>query len=365
MPPGTEPAAGSGRAVVIGTGLIGGSVGLAMRKRGWYVIGSDTDGAALEKARAIGAVDEAIGASDGGSLPAVDLAVVATPVASVAPAARRALASSRVVTDVAGVKASVVGAVADPRFVGGHPMAGSEQLGLDGADPDLFEGATWVLTPTADTDPSAFTTVREMATSLGAHVVSVSPEDHDSLVAVVSHVPHLTAAALMTLAAAGAEEHASMLRLAAGGFRDMTRIAAGHPGIWPDICASNRDAILESLDGLIASLGGVRRLVDEGDQVGLLDLLERAHVARRNLPARLIRPEDLVELRVPIPDRPGSLAEITTLAAELGVNIYDFGIAHSVEGDQGTLLVVVDADLSDLMRGALLGRGFRPSAQPL
>ena len=365
MPPAAEPGSEPGRALVIGTGLIGGSVGLALRKRGWRVTGSDTDPARGARALEVGAADDLLEPGTRPEGPDFDLTVVATPVDAVAPVARAALAFSRVVTDVAGVKASVVGSVGDARFVGGHPMAGSEQLGLDGADPDLFEGATWVLTPTADTDPAAFTRVREMATSLGAHVVAVSPPDHDALVAVVSHVPHLTAAALMTLASAGAEEHASMLRLAAGGFRDMTRIAAGHPGIWLDICAANRDAILESLDGLIAKLDSVRGLVDRGDRSGLLDLLQRAHVARRNLPARLTRPEDLVELRVPIPDRPGTLAEITTLAAELGVNIYDFGIAHSVEGDQGTLLIVVDAGLSDLMRGALLGRGFRPSAQPL
>ncbi|MHB1446328.1 MAG: prephenate dehydrogenase/arogenate dehydrogenase family protein [Acidimicrobiales bacterium] len=365
MSPPAEPAVEPGRALVIGTGLIGGSVGLAMRKRGWRVTGSDTDPARGARALEVGAADDLLAPGGTPGREGYDLTVVATPVDAVAPVARAALAFSRVVTDVAGVKASLVETVADARFVGGHPMAGSEQLGLEGADPDLFEGATWVLTPTAQTDPAAFTRVRAMATSLGAHVVAVSPLDHDALVAVVSHVPHLTAAALMTLASAGAEEHASMLRLAAGGFRDMTRIAAGHPGIWPEICAANRDAILASLDGLIAKLDSVRGLVDRGDRSGLLELLERAHVARRNLPARLSRPEDLVELRVPIPDRPGTLAEITTLAAELGVNIYDFGIAHSVEGDQATLLIVVDAALSDLMRGALLGRGFRPSAQPL
>ena len=348
---------------MVGTGLIGGSLGLALRKRGWHVTGADLVTDRVARAVEIGALDGADSLTGGAD--DFDLAVIATPVAEVVEAARAALGRARVVTDVAGVKESLVAAVGSARFVGGHPMAGSEQIGLDGADPDLFEGATWVLTPTPETEAAAFTAVREMATSLGAHVVAVTPADHDSLVAVVSHVPHLTAAALMTLASEGAEEHASMLRLAAGGFRDMTRIAAGHPGIWPDICATNRDAILGSLDGLIASLSRVRSLVDGGDRDGLLDLLERAHVARRNLPARLVRPEDLSELRIPIADRPGSLAEITTLAAELGVNIYDFGIAHSVEGERGTLMVVVDASHSDLMRGALLARGFRPSAQPL
>jgi len=269
------------------------------------------------------------------------------------------------VTDVAGVKASIVAAVDDARFLGGHPMAGSEQLGLDGAQAELFAGATWVLTPTRTTDPGAFTRVRDVLISLGANVVAVSPADHDALVAVVSHVPHLTAAALMTLAAEGAEEHAALLRLAAGGFRDMTRIAAGHPGIWPDICSANRSAILVALDRLIGSLQSVRGMVDSEEREGLLGLLESAHQARRNLPVRPMRPEDLVEMRVPIPDRPGAIAEVTTLAGELGVNIEDLAIAHSVEGEAGTLLIVVDARAADLMRGALLARGFRPSAQPL
>jgi prephenate dehydrogenase len=269
------------------------------------------------------------------------------------------------VTDVGGVKAPIVAAVDDPHFVGGHPMAGSEQVGVEGADPDLFEGATWVLTPTASTDPTSYARLRTIVADLGATAVAVSPEDHDALVALVSHVPHLTAAALMTLAADQALEHASLLRLAAGGFRDMTRIAAGHPGIWPDICAENRSAIIDGLDRLIGSLASVRGLIAEGDGAGLLEVLERAHVARRNLPSRVARPEDLVELRIPVLDRPGALAEVTTLASELGVNIEDLTIAHSVEGDRGIMLLVVDARSADLMRGALIGRGFRPSAQPL
>src|SRR5579884_3888954 len=222
----TSPDDLAGRAAVVGTGLIGGSIGLALRARGWHVVGSDADPAVADRALALGALD------------------------AVGDAARPALAAGGIVTDVGSVKASIVEAVDHPRFVGGHPMAGSEQLGVDGADAALFEGATWVLTPTADTDPDAYARLRTVLTSLGANVVAVSPADHDELVAVVSHVPHLTAAALMALAAEGATEHASLLRLAAGGFRDMTRIAAGHPGIWPDICAENREAIIEGLDRL-------------------------------------------------------------------------------------------------------------------
>src|SRR5436309_742011 len=289
------------RAVIVGTGLIGGSIGLALRARGWHVTGRDRDRARAARAVELGALD-AVGNDTG-----AELTFVATPVGAVVGEARAALASGGIVTDVGSVKTPIVAGVDHPRFVGGHPMAGSEQEGVEGADASLFEGATWVLTPTEATDPDAYARVRSVVSSLGADVVALPPERHDALVAVVSHVPHLTAATLMRLATEGAEEHAALLRLAAGGFRDMTRVAAGHPGIWPDICSENRDAIVDTLDRLITALGETRDLVAKSDREALLGALERARAARMNLPARAARPEELVELRVPVPDRPGVL----------------------------------------------------------
>jgi len=347
------------RAAVVGTGLIGGSIGMALRAQGWFVTGRDRDHARAERALALGALDAI------GSDPDAELAVVATPVGAVAAEARALVSPSTIVTDVGSVKGPIVDAVDHPRFVGGHPMAGSEQEGVEGADAALFEGATWVLTPTATTDPDAFARLRSVISSIGADVVAIPAERHDELVAVVSHVPHLTAAALMGIAADRAEEHATVLRLAAGGFRDMTRIAAGHPGIWPDICAENRAAIVEVLDRLLDRLGSLRAIVASGDRGGLLEHLERARAARVSLPTRAARAETLVEVRVPVPDRPGVLAEITTLAGELGVNIEDLEIAHSAEGDRGVLLLVVDARSADLIRGAFVARGYRPSVQRL
>jgi len=347
------------RAMVVGTGLIGGSIGLALRGRGWHVSGADTDRDRAARARELGALDVV------GDDAEAEIVFLATPVSAVSGAAGPALRSGAVVTDVGSVKAPIVDAIGHPRFVGGHPMAGSEQEGVDGADPSLFEGATWVLTPTVETDPQAYALVRGVVSSLGADVVALPPERHDALVAIVSHVPHLTAATLMRLAAEGAEEHATVLRLAAGGFRDMTRIAAGHPGIWPDICAENRDAIVAALDQLLGALTEMRALVDTGDRDGLLRQLERARAARVNLPARVAAAEELTEIRVPVPDRPGVLAEVTTLASELDVNILDLEIAHSAEGTRGVLVLVVDRRAADLVRGGLVARGFRPSLQPL
>jgi prephenate dehydrogenase len=244
-------------------------------------------------------------------------------------------------------------------------MAGSEQVGIDGADADLFVGATWVLTPTATTDADAYARLRAVVTSLGAEVVALSPEQHDTLVAMVSHVPHLTAATLMNLADRAADEHGALLRLAAGGFRDMTRIAAGQPDIWPDVCIENAPAIVAALDVLVADLSAMRDRVAAADRAGLLADLEQAAAARRSLPARTVRPERLAELRVPIPDRPGVLAEITTLAGDLGVNIADLEIAHSAEGDRGILVLVVDGDAAERLHDALTGRGYRSTSRHL
>ncbi len=347
------------RAAVVGTGLIGGSIGLALRKQGWYVTGRDLDPGRTAQALHEGAVDAV------GDDPQASITFVCTPVSSIAKEARAALAHGGVVTDVGGVKGPIVATVDHPRFVGGHPMAGSEQEGMDGADPSLFDGATWVLTPTVATDAEAYALVRSVVTSLGADVVALAPERHDELVATVSHVPHLAAATLMALAADGATEQGPMLRLAAGGFRDMTRIAAGHPGIWPDICAENREAIVEALDRFVSALSATRDLVALGDRPGLLASLERARAARVSLPARVARDTPLVEVRVPVPDRPGVLAEITTLLGELDVNIEDLEIAHSVEGARGVLVLVVQETAAEDTRAALTSRGFHPTLRHL
>jgi prephenate dehydrogenase len=344
------------RAQLIGTGLIGGSIGLALRAAGWRVAGADRDEANLARALELGAID-AVG--DGGD---ADLTFIATPVGTVADVAR---GRPGVVTDVGSVKASIVAAVESSLFVGGHPMAGSEQEGVDGSRADLFEGAVWVLTPIATTDPAAHALVRSVVSSFGADVVELAPERHDALVAVVSHVPHLTAASLMRLASERSEEHAALLRLAAGGFRDMTRIAAGHPGIWPDICIENQDAITEVLDRLIGELTTMRDRVAGADRDALLDALTQARSARLSLPGRIATAADLTELRIPVPDRPGVLAEITTLASELSVNIHDLEIAHSSEGTAGVLLLIVDAALVDRFLGALAARGYKATSRGL
>ncbi len=349
--------------MIIGTGLIGGSVGAALRSRGWHVSGTDTAPGVAARAVEIGALDEE------GMDPTADLVVVATPVHVTAGVVTAVLGDgfgpTTIVTDVGSVKGPIVGSVSHPYFVGGHPMAGSEQVGIEGASPDLFVGATWVLTPTASTDPAAYARLRGVLADLGADVVALDPDRHDALVAVVSHVPHLTAATLMALAADLGEEQAALLKLAAGGFRDMTRIAAGQPSIWPGICDDNAAAIVETFDLLLGALEEMRRRVAEHDHASLLEVLDRAATARRALGERTPRPEGLAEVRVPVEDRVGVLAEITTLATEVGVSITDIEIAHSVEGDRGVLVLVVDGRSARELVRLLEARGYRASANPL
>lgn len=351
------------RAQVVGTGLIGGSVAAALRKSGWHVTGRDAIDAHAQRALQLGCLD-AIGTDADASFW-----VVAVPAACLAEEVALALAdtesSGAVVTDTGSVKTPVARDISDPRFVPGHPMAGSEQDGVEGANPDMFVGAVWTLTPTGSTDDEALRACQAVLAGFGSDVVTMTPERHDALVAVVSHVPHLAAASLMCLADDRALDDAPLLRLAAGGFRDMTRIAAGHPGIWLDICGENRDAIVTVLDELSERLDQVREVVAHGDRDGLRAVLTQARRARTNLPSRYVRPQEFLEVRVPIPDRKGQIAAITMLAADCDVNVADIEVAHSPEGSDGVLVLVVARTEAQRFVAALAGQGYHPTTRDL
>lgn len=345
---------------VIGLGLIGGSIALALRKNGFLVGGQDSDSGITSRALDMNVIDQQ------GLFADAVITFVATPVAFVPMLVAKALAETTgIVTDVGSTKSVIAHGISDSRFVPGHPMAGSELDGLEGADASMFEGAVWVLTPTPHSSDLAFARVAEIVSSLGAEVVALDAQRHDDLVAIVSHVPHLTAATMMRIADDRSEEHLALLRLAAGGFRDMTRIASGRPGIWLDICEQNKDAIVRGLDALIEGLIDMRDVVSSSDRDGLYQRLDQARRARLNLPTGAGAIEDLVEVRIPIPDKPGGAADVFTLSGELAVNIYDFEVVHSVEGDRGVMVIVIRAEHSDMFRGGLIARGFRPAIQSL
>jgi prephenate dehydrogenase len=351
------------RAVVVGVGLIGGSIALALRAQGWHVSGIDLDPSGLEQALASGVIDAV------GDDPSASLFVIATPAGAVVEAAEAVLASHPapevLVTDVAGVKAGICATISDARFIGGHPMAGSEQAGLDGARADLFLGASWVLTPGPGTPTALYARLVGIVKGLGAQTLALPAADHDRLVAHVSHVPHLVAASLMNQASGVAEDDAALLQLAAGGFRDMTRIAAGQPGIWPDVCVENADAILEALDALSEEVRIMREALAAGDRSTIYELLERASRARRSLPGRGGDPGELAQVRVPVPDEAGVIAKVASAASDLGVSVFDVEIAHGIEGDRGVLIVVVGAVHAERYASALRDQGFACTVQEL
>ena len=345
---------------IVGLGLIGGSVALALRDLGYSIGGIDQNDASIERALADGVIDSS-------GLPGdAAFTVVATPVDHIPDGVKQALAETTGwVTDTGSVKGPIADAVSHERFVPSHPMAGSEQSGLDGARPDLFRGAAWVITPTIETSDQTLAAMHDLVVALGADPLTLAPKAHDRMVATVSHVPHLTAAALMNVASHRSDEHLAMLRLAAGGFRDMTRIASGSPDIWPPICLQNGEAITDALDEVIGGLKELRDAVAGADADAIRTALVEARTARVNLPSKVPLPPGLSEVRVRIKDERGQLAAITSLAAELDVNIFDLEIAHSAEGPTGVIVLLVDSDASDVLRGGLLARGYRPSVRPL
>ena len=348
------------KAGIIGLGLIGGSIGLALCEEGWEVIGRDIDPSRIVDAKTMGAI------TDEGSMGDCEIVFVATPVSGIAESVHQAFEEgAKAVTDVGSVKGSIVSQVGDKRFIPGHPMAGSEQEGIKGARSDLFRGAAWVLTPPEGSDDGCFEIVQSAVISLGADVVVIDPDSHDKLVAVVSHVPHLTAGSLMRIADRHSQEHRSLLRLAAGGFRDMTRIAGGNTNIWPDICIDNADAILSVIDEVIGSLAETKSLISNQNKPSLLHQLEQARTARINLPTGVPEDIDLAIVRVPVLDQPGELASLTRLATDIDVNIYDIEIAHSSEGQKGVVIMVVALEKSERLMGGLMANVYKPSVRAM
>lgn len=362
--------------VVVGVGLIGGSLAAALRAlpEAPRVTGIDRDEANLALALESGVIDDAapVEAFDPALLTA-DLVVLATPAAAASEWLEMLgeVAYRGVVTDVASTKAEVMADAArlleeGATFIGGHPMAGSERSGVAAADAELFRGAYYVLTPAEDTDADAYRRLHRLVTSIGARVISLDASVHDEAVAAISHVPHVAASALTNLAAERAESGSDVLRLAAGGFKDMTRIAAGSPDLWTGICLDNGDAVVRGLDELGAQLAEFASLVRAGDREGVRAWLARAADVRRSLPARWVpASERLRELTVSMTDRPGAVGAITQAAARAGCNIEDIGIDHVTEDTAVLHLLLTDEGDAGALVADLAAGGFDVTLEPL
>lgn len=363
-----------GSLAIIGTGLMGGSLGLAARARGLAspVVGFDVDTKALELAIERGALDEAA-TNVGEAVAGADLVFISTPlrvIVEIFEEMSPALSPGTLVTDVGSTKSRVVREVRSrvPRgvhFIGGHPIAGSEREGITAADPELYRGAYWILTPTDETDPTAYGSLVRFLGGLDAKVLALPAERHDELLALTSHVPQVLASVLMGFASDVAGDEEGLPLTAGGGFRDMTRLAASPSDMWVEILRDNRKAALEALDAFRESLSEARRLLVEEDWAELGDLLANARTARLSMPEKPgVRVEDLVEVDVEIPDRPGALADITTAVGESGVNIEDLDIVHSAEGSRGTVRLLVEGrDAAAKAESSLGSRGYRAAVR--
>jgi prephenate dehydrogenase len=278
-----------------------------------------------------------------------EVVFVAAPVGALAQTVRMALDAAGpdcVVSDVGSTKRVVKDAGEDGRFVGGHPLAGAETAGVEYAREDLFEGATWYLTPArGSTAGVLYERLHAMLRSFGAHPTAIDPDTHDRLMAHVSHLPHVTANLLVAQAAEllGAEQGRAggraFHRLPAVGpsFRDATRVAGANSAIWTDIYMSNRDALIAGLDELAERLAQVRGALAAGDAGEVTAWNERARADREALLGAGIAGGPLHELRASVPNRPGVIAEIALALGSSGVNIVDMALSPSEDNRQGVV----------------------------
>lgn len=334
------------RVAVVGTGLIGASVALAARRRGDDVIGWDPDAAALRVAVDREAVEAA--ASLEAAVQGAELVVVAAPIAALPATVAAALAASgdATVTDVGSTKSSVLRAAGgSPRFVGGHPISGSETRGPENASAGLFEGATWFLTPDAHTDPARHRTVHGFVSDLGATPVAIPADAHDRLVAMTSHVPHVLANVVANQTGESRVEGHEPLAHAGGSLRDMTRIAGANPRIWVDIFLDNAEAIRGALAEHRRRIEQVETALQQGDAGFLARWIgEAAGNRRRMLEREYPDPGLLQRVRVHVPDRPGVLAGITQALGAERINIEDFELHHVSPERGGTLTLLVEGE---------------------
>jgi prephenate dehydrogenase len=345
------------RLAIVGTGLIGASVGLAARGRGVSVRGWDPAPAALAAAVGRGAVEAA--PSLGEAVEGVDLVVVAAPIAALREevvAVLAATADETTVTDVGSTKASVVEAAAgSARFIGGHPMTGAESRGAENASPALFEGATWFLTPTTATDASRHRLVHAFAADLGAFPVAIDAAAHDRLVALTSHLPHVLANVVVNRAGASRVEGHDPLQSAGGSLRDMTRIAGANPRMWIDVFLDNAEALREELADFRRRLEQVEAALGQRDAGFLARWIgEAAGNRRRMLESAFADAGALQRVSVHVPDRPGVFAGITQALGAERINIEDFELEHISPERGGTVTLLVTGEDEARRAAALL-----------
>jgi len=355
---------------IVGVGLMGGSLGLAARERAGVrrVIGFSRSESTISRALDLGAITESSDTLEGACRDA-DVVVVATPVRLVPEHVRAALAAApdhAVVTDMGSTKGRLMAELTPEeqrRFVGGHPLCGSESAGVAHATPSLYTGATYFLTAGAHVDPGAVQLLFALLTEVGARPVAVDPFEHDRLMALLSHLPHVIANALMTQAG----EHRGgrdALMSAGPSFRDMTRVAGANAEVWTDIFAENREALLAALREFRARLEEATAALESEDEERVTAGIRSAAAHRARLLERSsLPPAELYRLAVRIPDRPGVYRDIMVALGDAGINIEDLAMHHESAELGGVLTVyVLGEDVCDRATTLISDLGYEPVA---
>jgi prephenate dehydrogenase len=353
------------RIAVLGVGLIGGSIGLAAKEHveDTEVVGFGRDAGRLQRALELGAIQHAATSIEE-AVDGAELCFACAPVGALPELVRAALDASgedTLVTDVGSTKQDLVARTPDPRFVGGHPIAGAETAGVEHARPDLFEDAVWYLTPHEQSGGLLYERLHRFVIDVGARPIAVDAETHDRLVAVFSHLPHVLANVLASQAAARLSEHGEALRQVGPSFRDMTRVAGANTAMWSDIYRSNRAAIVEEIRGFRRELDEVERRLDGGE---VEDWNDRAREDRRTLLEAGAAEGPVHELRLTVPNRPGIVAQVALELGRAGVNIVDMALAPAADMKSGAMSLWIAGDAqAERARELIDGLGFPVGAE--
>jgi prephenate dehydrogenase len=349
------------RIAVLGVGLIGGSIGLAARRRlDAEVVGFGRSPERLARAVELGALNRAAD-SLADACEGAEVIFCAGPVASLPEQASAALAASgpeAVVSDVGSTKGELVAALGDDeRFIGGHPLAGAETAGVENAREDLFDGARWYLTPTERSSGLLYDRLQRLVAGLGARPQAIDPATHDRVLATISHLPHVVANALVAEAAETLTRDSERLPEVGPSFRDTTRVAGSNPAIWADIFASNADAVADSVESIARRLEAAAALIRSGDRGAVTAWHAAAGEDRRRLIESGAEAGPLRELRIVVANRPGTIAALALALGDAGVNIEDMALYPAPDMTSGAISLWVASD-EQAARAAELVRGL-------
>jgi len=333
-------------AAILGTGLIGTSIGLALRAGGWHVVGWDPDKSIGERALERGGLDELVATTQAACEGPLDLVVFAGPPAAAVEFVSRS-GIPWLTIDTAGAKGAITDASNLARFVGTHPMAGREVSGPEAATESLFNGATWVLT-TDGASEADLSEVESIVAATGARPMRMTAAEHDSAVAAISHLPQMLAASLVGLAA----DDATALRLAAGSFRDLTRVAGSDSKLWLEVLMANRADVLDAVARLQDRLGNLAALLGDNDIDSLAAHLDEARDVRRSLAARA------TAVRIALADRPGELAKVGAALSAAKADVRDIQLRHAPYGGGGVLTISVRPGDAATLADAILAAGL-------